>query len=114
MRLYEIQDRNAQLVTTLLKVWEDSVRATHLFLSNEEINQIKQYVPQVLTGVGKCISAFVHEADIKQGKMLCVSGDSFQNDNMCLSVMKNTVFDAKRLFLCATKFETVKKESKVF
>ena len=57
MKLYEVQERNAQLVTTLLKVWEDSVRATHLFLSNEEINQIKQYVPQALTGVAHLIAA---------------------------------------------------------
>ena len=31
--------------------WEASVRATHLFLSNEEIAHIKTYVPQALAAV---------------------------------------------------------------
>ncbi len=32
-------------------MWEDSVKATHLFLSNEEIENIKEYVPQALNEV---------------------------------------------------------------
>ena len=35
----------------LLKVWEASVRATHLFLSDAEVKQIKTYVPQAFAGV---------------------------------------------------------------
>ena len=31
-----------------MEVWESSVRATHLFLSEEEIGKIKKYVPQAL------------------------------------------------------------------
>lgn len=30
----------------LLRVWESAVRATHLFLSEKEIEKIKRYVPQ--------------------------------------------------------------------
>ena len=44
----EIKDRNADLIHSLLTVWESSVRATHLFLSDTEIENIKQYVPQAL------------------------------------------------------------------
>lgn len=32
----------------LLKLWEGSVRATHFFLSEDEIENIKKYVPQAL------------------------------------------------------------------
>ena len=41
----------------LLKVWEASVRATHLFLSDAEVKQIKTYVPQALAGVEHLIVA---------------------------------------------------------
>ena len=36
MRLYEVQDRNQPLLDELLDIWEQSVRATHLFLSDAE------------------------------------------------------------------------------
>lgn len=45
MGIIEVKQRDERLTQDLLKVWESSVRATHLFLSNDEINQIKQYVP---------------------------------------------------------------------
>ena len=44
MKLIEIKKRNPELLEKLLLVWESSVRATHLFLSNDEINKIKRYV----------------------------------------------------------------------
>ena len=34
------------LPAALLDVWENSVRETHLFLSDEEICKIKEYVPK--------------------------------------------------------------------
>ena len=46
MRLYEVQDRNQALLDVLLEVWEQSVRATHVFLSDAEVKSIKAYVPQ--------------------------------------------------------------------
>ena len=48
MKLYEVQDRNSALLTALLDIWERSVRATHRFLSESEIENIKQYVPQAM------------------------------------------------------------------
>ena len=51
MKLIEIKTRDSALIEKLLQVWESSVRATHLFLSDEEINNIKQYVPQALKDI---------------------------------------------------------------
>lgn len=48
MKIIEVADRNPLLIEQLLKVWESSVRATHLFLSENEIENIKKYVPQAL------------------------------------------------------------------
>lgn len=39
------------MIKQLLKVWESSVKATHLFLSENEIESIKEYVPQALKEV---------------------------------------------------------------
>lgn len=36
-------------------VWESSVRATHLFLSDNEISEIKKYVPQALKEIPRLI-----------------------------------------------------------
>ncbi len=48
MEIIEIKERSALLMEQLLWVWESSVRATHLFLSENEIEGIKKYVPQAL------------------------------------------------------------------
>lgn len=51
MRIVEIKDRNPLLIEQLLSVWESSVKATHLFLSENEIEGIKKYVPQALNEI---------------------------------------------------------------
>ena len=50
-------NRTQNLVEQLLKIWESSVRATHLFLSEKEIINIKNYVPQALHDVAILIIA---------------------------------------------------------
>lgn len=55
MRMYEVTTRTPALVQQLVTVWEASVRATHLFLSDAEIMQIKAYVPQALREVAHLI-----------------------------------------------------------
>ena len=45
------EERTEKLINELLRVWENSVRATHQFLANEEILEIKKYVPKALSGV---------------------------------------------------------------
>lgn len=44
-------ERSAELVQNLLGIWEKSVRATHAFLSEEEILKIKKYVPGAICNV---------------------------------------------------------------
>ncbi|MCI1904134.1 MAG: GNAT family N-acetyltransferase [Enterococcaceae bacterium] len=48
MKIIEVKDRNTALIEQLLAVWERSVKATHLFLSKSEVEDIKKYVPQAL------------------------------------------------------------------
>lgn len=45
------------MINQLLEIWENSVRATHLFLSNSEIKSIKEYVPEALNGVAHLMIA---------------------------------------------------------
>lgn len=51
INIYEPENRTKSLINRLLAVWENSVKATHLFLSDREISQIKEYVPMALAGV---------------------------------------------------------------
>ncbi len=55
MKIFEIKDRTTEVIKELLEVWEDSVKATHLFLSSDDIKDIKEYVPEAL----KCVSHLV-------------------------------------------------------
>lgn len=57
MKIFEVKDRTQILINKLLEVWEDSVKATHLFLSSKEIENIKEYVPQALQEVSNLIIA---------------------------------------------------------
>ena len=51
MKIVEVKERTPDLIKGLLEVWENSVRATHLFLSDSEIQSIKKYVPQAINEV---------------------------------------------------------------
>lgn len=51
MKIIEVKDRTPQLIDRLLEVWENSVKATHKFLSNGEILEIKKYVPCALSSI---------------------------------------------------------------
>ena len=55
MKEIKQEERNEKLIKELLNVWESSVRATHRFLSNEEILEIKEYVPEALSNVAHFI-----------------------------------------------------------
>ena len=57
MRIVKVEERNERLIENLLEVWESSVKATHLFLSHDEINAIKQYVPQALKEIPTLVIA---------------------------------------------------------
>lgn len=51
MRIYNVTERTTALMERLLSLWEQSVRATHSFLSQPEIEKIKGYVSQALAEV---------------------------------------------------------------
>lgn len=57
MKIFEAKNRTPERIAQLLKVWESSVRATHLFLSDGEIEHIKVYVPQCLREVPRLFLA---------------------------------------------------------
>lgn len=57
MNLIEANNRSELLIKQLLEVWEDSVKATHTFLSNKEIENIKKYVPHTLKNIPYLIIA---------------------------------------------------------
>ena len=84
MKMVQIKERNPVLIQKLLDVLECSVIATHLFFSVDEINNIKQYVPQALKEVPVLVAAenkngspvgFMGVAD-KMLEMLFVSNES--------------------------------------
>lgn len=57
IEINEAVNRNEILLNRLVHVWEASVRKTHLFLSNAEIENIKKYVPLALENVAHLIVA---------------------------------------------------------
>lgn len=50
MKIYEVKSRETELIAELLVIWENSVRATHHFLNDKEIEHIRGYVPQAIGG----------------------------------------------------------------
>lgn len=51
MRIYEVQERTTPLLEKLLDIWEQSVRVTHTFLSEEGLKRLKTYVPAAICDV---------------------------------------------------------------
>lgn len=62
MRIYEVKERSFLLLEQLLNIWESSVKATHLFLSDSKIENIKRYVPQAIENISYLI---VSETEIQ-------------------------------------------------
>ncbi len=48
MQIKEISKLNQPTEQKPLTIWENSVHATHKFLNNDEILQIRNYVPQAV------------------------------------------------------------------
>ena len=57
MQIIECEEREGALPAALVDVWERSVRATHAFLSAQEILAIREFVPQAPSGVEKLVVA---------------------------------------------------------
>ncbi len=52
------------LKESLFGIWENSVRSTHLFLNEQQINEIAQYVPTAIENVKHLIVAFINEQPV--------------------------------------------------
>ncbi len=57
MKIIEAAEITPSLADQLIVVWEKSVKATHLFLSENEVEEIKRYIPQALNGIAHLIIA---------------------------------------------------------
>lgn len=57
MTLIEITNKSDHLIAQLLDIWERSVKTTHHFLSDHDIDHIKNDVPQAITNVDHLIIA---------------------------------------------------------
>ena len=55
MKIIEAAERTQALIEKLIVVWEKSVKATHLFLSDKEVEEIKKYIPQALNEIAHLI-----------------------------------------------------------
>ena len=55
------EERTENLINRLLEVWEDSVKATHTFLSNEEIENIKNMYHRQKDFMNIWVSKFTKE-----------------------------------------------------
>lgn len=58
VKIQETEERNNLLIEKLLTIWEESVIATHLFLTKNEIEKIKNYVPAAIKNVQHLVIAY--------------------------------------------------------
>ena len=73
LRITRLNTRPPETIAELTEVWEASVRATHLFLTEQEIGRLRNYVPQALSSVaelaavqdekGRCVGFLGTEGD---------------------------------------------------
>ncbi len=83
MEIFELIERPSNLINNLIEIWEDSVKATHLFLSSSEIKSIKKYVPQALLEVD-------HLLIIKDKKQKIIAFAGVDNQRLEMLFIKNS------------------------
>lgn len=83
MKIIEVKDRTTIIINQLLDIWKDSVKATHLFLSDEDINNIKEYVPQALKEVS-------HLVIIENEKNKLIAFMGIENTKLEMLFIKNS------------------------
>lgn len=64
MKIINVENRDKILIEKLFEVWKKSVKATHIFLTDDEIEKIAEYVPDALTGVAHLIIAANNDESI--------------------------------------------------
>ena len=57
MKIVDVIDRNTGLLEELTALWRQSVAQTHTFLTNKDIDEIENYVPQALKEVEHLVVA---------------------------------------------------------
>lgn len=57
MNVITIEERTSALIESLTKIWKFSVRTTHFFLTEDEIERIKGDVPMAIKGVPQLVAA---------------------------------------------------------
>ena len=55
IKIIETGNRGTAIVEQLLRIWESSVRQTHTFLSESEIERIKAYIPDAISRVERLL-----------------------------------------------------------
>ena len=63
MKIIQEDTRDTAMMQRLLEIWESAVRATHHFLSADEIIRIRQFVPQALRAVPSLLVACDEKGD---------------------------------------------------
>lgn len=63
MKIIQEDTRDTAMMQRLLEIWESAVRATHHFLSADEIIRIRQFVPQALRTVPSLLVACDEKGD---------------------------------------------------
>ena len=63
MKIVGISNRTNNLIDQLTQVWERSVKATHLFLSDDKITEIKKFVPDTLSEIAHLVIAINEAGD---------------------------------------------------
>ena len=84
MTIIEVVDRTTEIIAQLTQVWESSVKATHLFLDDSDIAEIKKVVPGALREVSHLICCMNDDAmpigfmgiEDKRIEMLFISPDA--------------------------------------
>ena len=57
MKIVDVIDRSSDLIKELTALWRRSVSKTHTFLTNKDIDEIENYVPQALKEVEHLVVA---------------------------------------------------------
>lgn len=72
MNIYETETRTFVMVEKLVKVWEKSVRSTHLFLSEQKLDKLKNMILQATElGISSCIISRGYETfDSAEGRVM--------------------------------------------
>ncbi len=73
MEIIEAAQRPPALIQRLTALWQQSVSATHTFLTQEDTLRIKDYVPQALADIPLLLVA------VEQGQTIGFAGVAGQN-----------------------------------